>query len=199
MGNSDAAPIIFGECPAQQGMHFCGQEYIVCELIDPDTGDVIEMNDGIEGELVYTLIDRECCPVVRFRTRDRITVFTGPCECGRTSFRIRCIGRTDDMLILLGVNVFPSAIKDVVTAFRPRTTGDLIILLDKPGPRVEPPLKIQVEYSKAEKNLTALKKELETALRDKLVFRAEVELVPEETLPRFEMKAKLIRKRYEGE
>jgi phenylacetate-CoA ligase len=180
-------------------MHFCGQEYIVCELIDPDTGDVIEMNDGIEGELVYTLIDRECCPVVRFRTRDRITVFTGPCECGRTSFRIRCIGRTDDMLILLGVNVFPSAIKDVVTAFRPRTTGDLIILLDKPGPRVEPPLKIQVEYSKAEKNLTALKKELETALRDKLVFRAEVELVPEETLPRFEMKAKLIRKRYEGE
>jgi len=199
MGNSDAAPIIFGECPAQQGMHFCAQEYIVCELIDPDTGDVIEMRDGAEGELVYTLIDRECCPVVRFRTRDRITVFTDPCECGRTSFRIRCIGRTDDMLILLGVNVFPSAIKDVITSFRPRTTGDMLILLDKPGPKVEPPLKIQAEYASGEKDLAALKKELETTLREKLVFRADVELVPEETLPRFEMKAKLIKKLYEKE
>jgi len=197
MGNSDAAPIIFGECPAQQGMHFCAQEYIFPELIDPDSGEVLPMKDGAEGELVYTLLDRECCPVVRFRTRDRITLFTDPCECGRTSFRIRCIGRTDDMLILLGVNVFPSAIKDVITSFRPRTTGDMIILLDKPGPKVEPPLKIQVEYSPGEKNLDTLKKELETSLRDKLVFRADVELVPEGTLPRFEMKANLIKKLYE--
>jgi len=199
MGNSDAAPIIFGECPAQQGMHFCAQEYIFPELINPDSGEVLEMVDGAEGELVYTLIDRECCPVVRFRTRDRITVFTDTCECGRTSFRIRCIGRTDDMLILLGVNVFPSAIKDVVTSFRTRTTGDMIVLLDEPGPKVEPPLRIQVEYTSGEKDLEALKKELENVLREKLVFRADVELVPEGTLPRFEMKAKLIRKLYEGE
>ena len=199
MGNSDAAPIIFGECPAQQGMHFCAQEYIFPELINPDSGEVMEMKDGAEGELIYTLIDRECCPVVRFRTRDRITVFTGPCECGRTSFRIRCIGRTDDMLILLGVNVFPSAIKDIITSFTPRTTGHMIVLLDKPGPKVEPPLRIQVEYSPGEKDLDALKRELEAVMRDKLVFRADVELVPEDTLPRFEMKAKLIRKLYEGE
>jgi phenylacetate-CoA ligase len=197
MGNSDAAPIIFGECPAQQGMHFCAQEYIFPELIDPDTGHVMEMKDGAEGELVYTLIDRECCPVVRFRTRDRITVFTDPCECGRTSFRIRCIGRTDDMLIILGVNVFPSAIKDVITALRPRVTGDMLILLDKPGPTVTPPLKIQVEYSHDEKDLETLKKELEGILRDKLVFKADVELVSEGTLPRFEMKANYIRKLYE--
>ena len=199
MGNSDAAPIIFGECPAQRGMHFCAQEYIFPELIHPDSAEVIEIVDGAEGELVYTLIDRECCPVVRFRTRDRITVFTDACECGRTSFRIRCIGRTDDMLILLGVNVFPSAIKDVVTAFRPRTTGDMIVLLDEPGPKVEPPLRIQVEYTSGEKDLEALKKGLEKVLREKLVFRAHVELVPEGTLPRFEMKAKLIRKLYEAE
>ncbi|MGD9321567.1 MAG: hypothetical protein PVH99_16455 [Desulfobacteraceae bacterium] len=197
MGNSDAAPIIFGECPAQQGMHFCAQEYIFPELIDPDSGHGMEMNDGAEGELVYTLIDRECCPVVRFRTRDRITVFAGPCECGRTSFRIRCIGRTDDMLILLGVNVFPSAIKDVLTSFRPRVTGDMLILLDKPGPTVAPPLKIQVEYSPGEKDLETLKKDLEGILRDKLVFKADVELVSEGTLPRFEMKANYIRKLYE--
>jgi len=101
------------------------------------------------------------------------------------------------MLIILGVNVFPSAIKDVITSFRPRTTGDMIVLLDKPGPKVEPPLKTQVEYSSGEKDLDALKKELETVLRDKLVFRADIELVPEGTLPRYEMKAKYIRKLYE--
>jgi phenylacetate-CoA ligase len=196
MGNSDAAPIIFGECPAQQGMHFCAQEYIFPELIDPASGDVLEMTDGAEGELVYTLLDRECCPVVRFRTRDRITIFSDPCECGRTSFRIRCIGRTDDMLLLLGVNVFPSAIKDVVTSFRPLTTGDMLILLDEPGPKVQPPLKVQVEYTQAVKDLTALKKDLENTLREKLVFRADVELVPEGTLPRYEMKTKLIKKLY---
>ena len=199
MGNSDAAPIIFGECPAQQGMHFCAQEYIVPELINPESGQVIEMKDGAEGELVYTLIDRECCPLMRFRTRDRIVVYTDPCECGRTSFRIRCIGRTDDMLIVLGVNVFPSAIKDVITSFRPRTTGDMLVLLDKPGPRVEPPVRIQAEYSQGEKDLVGLKKALEAVLREKLVFRGDVELVPEGTLPRFEMKAKLVRKLYEGE
>jgi phenylacetate-CoA ligase len=199
MGNSDAAPIIFGECPAQQGMHFCAQEYIFPELIDPVSEDVLDMTDGAEGELIYTLLDRECCPVVRFRTRDRITIFSDPCECGRTSFRIRCIGRTDDMLILLGVNVFPSAIKDIVTSFRPRTTGDMLILLDEPGPKVQPPLKVQVEYTPEEKNLDTLKKDLENALREKLVFRADVELVPEGTLPRYEMKTKLIKNLFEEE
>jgi len=103
------------------------------------------------------------------------------------------------MLIVLGVNVFPSAVKDVIVSFRPRTTGDMLVLLDKPGPTVTPPLKIQAEYSPGEKDLGALKKALETTLRDKLVFRADVELVPEGTLPRFEMKAKLVKKLYDGE
>ena len=83
--------------------------------------------------------------------------------------------------------------------FQPRTTGDMLVLLDEPGPKVDPPLRIQAEYSPGEKDLETLKKELEGVLREKLIFRADVELVPEETLPRFEMKAKLIRKLYEGE
>jgi len=197
LGNSDAAPIIFGECPNQKGMHFCAQEFILCELIDPDTGEVLEMEDDTTGELVYTLIDRECCPLIRFRTRDRITVWTSPCECGRTSFRIRCIGRTDDMLIVLGVNVFPSAIKDVVSSLRPKTTGEIQILLDKPGPKVDPPMKIQVEYSKNITDLHSLKHEIEGLLREKLVFKADVDLVPGGALPRYEMKAKWIKKLYE--
>lgn len=134
MGNSDAAPIIFGECLEQAGMHFSSQEYILCELIDPDTGDVLEMKDGAKGELVYTHIDRECCPLIRFRSRDHIEVWTSRCDCGRTSFRVRCFGRTDDMLTVLGVNVFPSAIRDVVGSLRPKTSGEIQVVLDQPGP-----------------------------------------------------------------
>jgi phenylacetate-CoA ligase len=197
LGNSDAAPIIFGECEGQSGMHFCAQEFILCELIDPNTEDVLEMEDEATGELVYTLIDRQCCPLIRFRTRDRVTVWTSPCECGRTSFRVRCIGRTDDMLIVLGVNVFPSAIRDVVGSLRPKTTGEIQILLDRQGPKVDPPMKIRVEYSKDVIDLPSLKHQIEDLLREKLVFKADVNLVPEGTLPRSEMKASLIRKLYE--
>jgi phenylacetate-CoA ligase len=197
MGNSDAAPIIFGECLEQAGMHFSGQEYILCELIDPDTGDVLEMKDGAKGELVYTHIDRECCPLIRFRSRDHIQVWTDQCSCGRTSFRIRCFGRTDDMLTVLGVNVFPSAIRDVVGSLRPKTSGEIQVVLDQPGPAVTPPVRIEVEFSKGVSNLEELKKEIEALLNSRLSFRAALNLVPEGSLPRYEMKAQLIKKLWE--
>lgn len=199
MGNSDVAPIIFGECLEQAGMHFCGQEFIFCELIDPETGDVLEMRDGAKGELVYTHMDRECCPLIRFRSRDHIEVWTDRCDCGRTSFRIRCFGRTDDMLTVLGVNVFPSAIRGVVSSLRPKTSGEIQVVLDKPGPAVAPPVKIEVEYGKGATDLEALKKEIEALLNARLSFRAAVHLVPEGSLPRFEMKAQLVKKLWEAE
>jgi phenylacetate-CoA ligase len=198
MGNSDAAPIIFGECLEQAGMHFSGQEHILCELIDPETGEVFEMKDGAKGELVYTHIDRECCPLIRFRSRDHIEVWTEGCACGRTSFRVRCFGRTDDMLTVLGVNVFPSAIRDVLGSFRPRTTGEIQVVLDKPGPAVTPPLHIEAEFSQGTSNLEELKKEIEGMLNSRLNFRAAVNLVPEGSLPRVEMKAQLIKKLWEN-
>ena len=101
------------------------------------------------------------------------------------------------MLIMLGVNIFPSAIKDVVTSFRPRTTGEIQILLEQPGPKVEPPLKIKAEYTSRTPDLDSLKQDIERTLREKLVFRADVEPVPEGTLPRFEAKAQLIKKLYD--
>ena len=198
MGNSDAAPIIFGECLEQAGMHFSGQEYILCELIDPDTGNVLEMKDGVKGELIYTHIDRECCPLIRFRSRDHVEVRTDRCACGRTSFRIRCFGRTDDMLTVLGVNVFPSAIRDVVGSLRPKTSGEIQVVLDQPGPTVAPPVKIEVEFGKEVTHLEELKKEIEALLNSRLNFRAAINLVPEGSLPRFEMKAQLIKKLWES-
>ena len=198
MGNADMAPVIFGECGESEGQHFCGQGFVYCELIDPESGALIPMEDEAEGELVYTSIERECVPLLRFRTHDHVKVWTGPCSCGRTSFRLRCIGRTDDMLLLRGVNVFPSAIKDVVTSFRPRVTGEIQVLLRKPGPSVDPPLEVKVEYDQDE-DLPGLKTTLEKALREKLIFSAKVELIPAGTLPRFEMKAKLIERIYENQ
>ncbi|WP_010283670.1 phenylacetate--CoA ligase family protein [Bacillus timonensis] len=197
MGNADMAPVLFSECPAGAGMHFVAPDYVICELIDPDTGKVKPFENGSEGELVYSAIDRECVPLLRFRTRDLISVKTGKCSCGSTSFRIRCIGRTDDMLIIRGVNVFPTAIKDVVSSFYPRTTGDIQILLEQPGPAIDPPLQIKVEHGlNSEMDVPMLKKELEETLRAKLMFRANVQLVPEGTLPRFEMKTKYVKEIY---
>lgn len=196
LGNADLLPVYAAECEERQGNHFLAGEYMVPELIDPDTGRVLPWEDGAQGELVVTHIDRECVPLLRFRTRDHVIAWTRPCPCGRTGVRLRCIGRTDDMLILLGVNVFPSAVKDVVAGMRPRTTGEIEILLREPGPRVTPPLPIRVEHGEGVADLPALKREIEEHLRNRLVCHADVELVPPGTLPRFEMKAQLIRKLY---
>ncbi len=192
LGNADVLAVYAGQCEELQGNHFCAQEFIIPEIVDSRTGASLPLEDGVEGELVCTHIDRECVPLIRFRTGDVVQVANSPCPCGRTGVRLRCVGRVDDMLILLGVNVFPSSIKDVVTSLAPRTTGEIKIILESPGPRVEPPLKIKVEYDAQRCNKDDFKNEIEGLLRSKLTFTAEVELVPAGSLPRYEMKAQLI-------
>src|SRR6266576_1741971 len=156
LGNADMAPIIFGECPDQSGMHFHGQEFVFPEIINPDTSESLPIEKGVEGELVYTSLERQCVPLLRFRTRDRVVVTGTSCPCGRTSFKLRCIGRTDDMLIVLGVNVFPSAVRDVVSSFYPATTGEIQVVLDQPGPKVTPPLNVIAEFGSGVSALSAL-------------------------------------------
>ena len=101
------------------------------------------------------------------------------------------------MLIVRGTNVWPSAIKDVVMSMRPRTNGEVQILLEKPGPAVDPPLRLRIESDGDPTALVRLGHDLEVLLRDKLVFASRVEIVPVGTLPRFEMKARLVRKLWE--
>ncbi|TDA70036.1 MAG: phenylacetate--CoA ligase family protein [Clostridia bacterium] len=194
MGNGDMAPAIFSECQYKTGMHFCAQGYVAMEIINPDTGESLPLKKGTKGELVYSSLQRECIPLFRFRTRDLVEVTETNCPCGRSSVAIRCIGRTDDMIIVQAVNVFPSAVRDVVASFRPRTNGEMLIVLDEPGPQVKPPVRIQVEYGPEAGDLSQLKQELEQHIREKLIFRADVELVPAGTLPRSEYKASLVRK-----
>src|SRR6266704_7058875 len=123
MGIGDVAPSLFGECPQQQGMHFGGGGHVWVELVDPDSRDPITIEPGAVGELVYTHLTREAMPVVRFLGGDIVRVEGGSCGCGRSTFRMRILGRRDDMFIVLGVNVYPSAILAVVGDFRPRVTG----------------------------------------------------------------------------
>ncbi|ABG04800.1 phenylacetate-CoA ligase [Rubrobacter xylanophilus DSM 9941] len=193
MGTADVCTVVWSECEEQDGMHFMGQGFVLPEIIDPSTGSPIEPVKGATGELVYTAIWRECTPLIRYRMNDIIEVVgDAPCSCGRTSYRIRCLGRADDMLIVRGVNVYPSAVADVVRFFRPRVTGHIQIQADGPGPSVEPPVRIRVEYGE-EKDLNRLKKEIEGRIRRELIFASDVELVEPGTLaPKGNMKTKLV-------
>src|SRR6202158_2350707 len=197
LGNADMVPIIFGECPDQSGMHYNGQEYVYNEIIDPESGEILPIETGVSGELVYTSLKRECVPLLRFRTRDRVTILGTSCKCGRTSYKLRCVGRTDDMLIVLGVNVFPSALRDIVSSFYPQMTGEVQILLDQPGPGVKPPLRVVAEYGSAVHDQAVLQKKVEDKIKSGRSVSSTLQLVPAGTLPRFEMKGRLIRKLYE--
>jgi phenylacetate-CoA ligase len=192
MGNGDMAGEIWSD------MHFIAQGIVHPEIINPESGEPLEIKEGTQGELIYTSIERECMPLIRFRTRDHVIVTQTDCECGRTGFGIRCIGRTDDMLIVQGVNVYPSAIRDVVSSLEPETTGAIEIQLKKQPPEGwEPPIHIKVEHGKRSEDLLELKQKVEALIREKLIFRAHVELVAPDSLPKFEYKAKLVRKLYE--
>ena len=113
MGIGDIGVSLFGECEAQDGMHLGARGFVHAELVDPETGAARALGDGGSGELVLTHLRHRAAPLLRFRTRDHVEVRSGPCGCGRTSPRVRCVGRTDDMLIVRGVNVFPTAVREV--------------------------------------------------------------------------------------
>ena len=184
-GGTDCGVAYWAECHAQRGMHETAQEFLYVELIDPATGAVQPWREGTTGELVYTAIDRECSPLVRFRTRDHAVVTGTTCACGRTAPMIRVFGRTDDMLIVKGINVFPSAIQDVVSSFAPRTTGSLRIVADFPGHTTQTPLRIRVEHGEALGSaadaIERLRLEVADRLRGLLNFAPAVEMVAPNT------------------
>jgi phenylacetate-CoA ligase len=192
MGIGDIGISLWGECEEQDGMHLGARGFVYPELVDPETGAGRALEDGTSGELVLTHLRHRAAPLLRFRTRDHVEVRTTPCVCGRTGPRVRCIGRTDDMLIVRGVNVFPTAIRDVVGAFAPRVSGHILIRPRAAGVKQEPPLPVSVELARD----VAADDELERAIRDRLrsvlVVSTNVELVPFGTLQRSEYKAALV-------
>ena len=192
MGIGDIGVSLWGECEHQQGMHLGGRGFVHAELINAETGAAIPMKDGAKGELVITHLQHRAAPLLRFRTRDHVEVWTSPCKCGRTAPRIRCIGRTDDMLIVRGVNVFPSAIREVVSEFVPKVSGLILVKPVHAGVKQEPPLPIEVELAKDQLEDAALAEAIRARLRNVLVFTAGIKLVPYGSLQRSEYKSKLV-------
>ena len=181
------------ECWEQQGLHIA-EDHFYPEIINPETGEVLP--DGEWGELVITPPDREASPVVRYRTRDITRIIPGECPCGRTHRRIdRIHGRTDDMLIIRGVNVFPSQIEDVMKTFPEMSSWyqievdtdhrslDIVTLKAEPNPNVD--LDSIADIDRLQKRISA-------ALKAALSVGVKVKLVEPKSIPRSEGKAKRI-------
>jgi phenylacetate-CoA ligase len=173
-------------------MHLGARGFVHAELIDPASGDVVVMEDGASGELVLSHLQHRAAPLLRFRTRDNVQVRMEVCGCGRTGPRVRCIGRTDDMLIVRGVNVFPSAVREVVGEFLPRVSGHIRVRPRAAGVKQDPPLPVAVELARDVPATDGLAGEIRDRLRSVLVVQTSVDLVPWGSLDRSEYKSKLV-------
>ena len=196
-GLADVAADIAAECGQSKGLHFCAQDALVPELINPETGDTIPTKEGAKGEIVFTTINREATPVIRYRVRDMVQVYTDPCPCGRTGFRFHVIGRSDDMIKVKGINVFPGAVKGLVQTFCP--SAEMRIVLPHAGPSFGENISIKIEQEKdmSADQLEELGGSIRSAIREKLVFTPRIEWVPANTFERSQYKVEYFEKAYE--
>jgi phenylacetate-CoA ligase len=193
MGIGDISLSAWAEDEDGEGMHFMARGFAHVELIDPASGEAIAWEHGAEGELVYTALVRDAMPLLRFRSRDHVVVNMQPNPTGRTGARIRCVGRTDDMLIVRGVNLFPSAIRSILKEFTPDVSGMLQVRPTSRGVLQSPPLPVVVELGeKFAASTDDLAKRIAAEIRSRLVVTTEIRLVPYGTLPRETYKSKLI-------
>jgi phenylacetate-CoA ligase len=191
--------VISCDCDEYHGMHVVCEDYhLYYDIIDPETKKPLEWKDGATGQKVLTSLEWDASPPFRYDSGDIIRLSVGECECGISGVRVKFVGRIDDMLIVKGINVFPSAIRNVINSFIPRVTGVFKILLDNPPPRVVPPLKIKVESGQGvnEGDLKMLGREMEEKMSDVLRFRPSITFVPPESLERAKGKVNLFEKRY---
>ena len=192
MGIGDIGPSLWGECEEQDGMHLGARGFVHAELVDPATGEALALEDGAAGELVLTHLRHRAAPLLRFRTRDHVEVRASPCRCGRTGPRVRCVGRTDDMLIVRGVNVFPSAVREVVSGFAPAVSGNVLVRPGSSGVNQKPPLPLSVELARGCDDDRLLAQAISERIRAVLLVQTEVELVPWGSLQRSEYKSTLV-------
>ncbi len=176
MGIGDISVSLWGECEAKAGMHFSGRGFVHFELIDPASGAAVPTcATAPRASSSLTHLVNRSAPLLRFRTRDHVRLGLGRCACGRTAPRVRCIGRTDDMLIVRGVNVFPSAVREVVNQFAPDVTGVIMIRPRAPGVRQEPPLPVTRRGRAGARG--SLAERIRERIRDTLLVTTEIELV----------------------
>ena len=183
-----SGPGVAFECEAQAGMHI-NEDHFIVEVIDPDTGEVLP--EDTQGELVFTCITKEAFPILRYRTRDIGVITRKPCSCGRTLLKMtKPRGRTDDMLIIRGVNVFPSQIETVL--LEKGYTANYRIIVDRANnfDSIEVQVEISNEtFSDTIKALSKKEKEWADALKNLLGVAAKVTLMEPNSIPRSEGKA----------
>ncbi len=191
-GVSDVFCNFAAQCAADTRLHFLAGDVLYPELIDPDSASVLPIEPGQSGELVLTHLERECQPLVRFRTGDIITIdATDPCDCGRTGFRFRVVGRNDDMVVVRGLNLFPSMVAAVLAA-EPALSGDYRIRLKTPPPHDFLPIEAELaENVSATPELAAT---LAAKIKKALGATARVTLLPAGSLAKTDGKtARVIR------
>jgi phenylacetate-CoA ligase len=185
-------PGVSVECEEHKGLHIW-QDHFIVETINPDTGEVL--SPGEEGELVFTSLTKKGLPMLRYRTRDISKINTEPCPCGRTHPRMmRITGRSDDMLIIRGVNVFPSQIEYAVMCFSELATQYLIVV-DRPGALDSFGVKVELSENAAKDpkvDQNALKKDIGKRIQIVTGINADIEIVKPGELPRTEGKAKRV-------
>jgi phenylacetate-CoA ligase len=182
-GMSDVWSTMGGACGEGEGLHLTVGEHAVLELVDPDTGARLDLEDGASGELVWTHLRREASPLLRYRSGDLARVWTSPCTCGRFTPRIRIDGRRDDMLRVQAVNVYPQAIATILSGHP--GLGRHCVVAD--GDPVTPPLRVYVE-APPDADLNGVTGEL----HDRLGARFEVTRLEPGSLPRAEHKTRTV-------
>ncbi len=191
-GTSEISGPLFTECQAKKGIHVWGDMFLT-EVIDPKTGEAVE--DGERGELVFTTLHKYALPLIRYRIGDLSIMDSEPCDCGRTHPRImRILGRTDDMLIIRGINVFPSQVESVLMNI-PEVGDHWEILVDRKGPLDMMTVRVELTergFSDKIGDLMKLKKKVSKELKGVLNIAAEVDLVEPGTIPRSMGKAKRV-------
>ncbi|MGI6553479.1 MAG: phenylacetate--CoA ligase family protein [Bacillota bacterium] len=185
-------PGVAMECPEKQGLHVWEDHFLV-EVIDPDTGQ--SLPPGSTGELVFTSLTKEALPVLRYRTRDISTIIDEPCSCGRTHLRIKRIsGRTDDMVIIRGVNVFPSQIESVLLEIG-QTEPHYQLIVDRVGNLDILEVWVEVSaqvFSDEIRRLEELGRTIRSAIESTLGLSVNVKLVEPKSIERSEGKAKRV-------
>ncbi|HOL16903.1 MAG TPA: phenylacetate--CoA ligase [Bacillota bacterium] len=185
-------PGVAYECPAKNGLHF-SEDHFIPEIIDPATGEVLP--EGATGELVITTITKEALPLVRYRTRDITSLNRQPCPCGRTHTRMAKVsGRSDDMLIIRGVNVFPSQVESILLEIG-QTAPHYQLIVDRKGSLDTLEIWVEVSeqmFSDKVKGLEQLEKAIKTEIDNVLGVSATIKLVEPKTIPRSEGKAQRV-------
>jgi hypothetical protein len=193
MGIGDITLSAWAEDEDGKGMHFMPRGFVHVELIDPATGEPKAWEDGAEGELVYTAAARGHAAAALPQPRPRRRHDGRTTRPGRTGPRIRCVGRTDDMLIVRGVNLFPTAIRSLLDEFTPQVSGMLQVRPRERGVLQTPPLPVVIELGKDTPSAPeGLRQRIVDEIRARLLVTTDVSFVPYNTLPRETYKSKLV-------